>query len=313
MLGSGLILLAAGCATTASLKHYQPARTGTAPRRLVLLDVSGPEDGRLPAQLALERELRRAGIYELAKERDLQPAAPAPLRWPDGGWDMPTVLTAARRIGAEGILAAQLRFVDPPGAAPLTAAKRGSEFEPAAQMQYTVWDVSSGQITISDTVTSELYQGQHDSGTPGPSGDSAVLGKLAAACGADVAQALAPHEATVEVVLATQAWGAGASDLRRGNRAAAADDWAEALRHWSSAILADNGNAAAWYNLGLAHEALGQFEHAKSAYTRADSLQEDEQYRAALARVEEAEALFQLAVAQRLRSLARLAEATRTR
>jgi len=57
--------------------------------------------------------------------------------------------------------------------------------------------------------------------------------------------------------------------LKAGISAARADDWDEALRHWTEAVRQDPGSAAAHNNLAVAHEKHGAWEEARREYEEA--------------------------------------------
>lgn len=58
-----------------------------------------------------------------------------------------------------------------------------------------------------------------------------------------------------------------------GIRVAQRGLWKEALYRWERAIEIDPTYAAAWNNLGVAHEQQGQFDEARKAYERATELE----------------------------------------
>lgn len=51
--------------------------------------------------------------------------------------------------------------------------------------------------------------------------------------------------------------------------------WKEAIYRWERAIEIDPTYAAAWNNLGVAHEQQGQFDEARKAYEKAAELDPD--------------------------------------
>lgn len=306
--GLALILLLTGCAQTASLTHWHPAEFDTGMHRLVVLDVDGTGDFRQAAQSALERGLGESCIYELVRERDLEAVAPDRLRQQDGAPNVPAVLEAARRMGADGVLATNVRLIERNGADFGSVGVRVGDPIVAAELRYALWHAWSGQLVAEDRVFSEFLQGDFSAADTDRKDQANVFRRLAAESGAALVRVLAPHPEPIRVVLRTKAWGAGAHDLAEGNAAAREGAWSAALRCWGSAVLANPESSAAWYNLGLAHEALGQFESACRAYERAFELDEQELYNAALARAEEGAAQSQLVEAQRARHLAWVAQ-----
>src|SRR5690349_21262558 len=54
--------------------------------------------------------------------------------------------------------------------------------------------------------------------------------------------------------------------------------WKEAVVHWKKAISIDPAYAAAWNDLGIAYEQLGQFAEAREAYEKAVTLDPGSSY-----------------------------------
>ncbi len=77
--------------------------------------------------------------------------------------------------------------------------------------------------------------------------------------------------------------------VRRGVVLATRGDWEDAVRYWSDAIDKEPTAAAAYYNLGVAHESLGDLENlkaAKSLYEKATSFGDNPLYTDGVARVD---------------------------
>jgi len=77
--------------------------------------------------------------------------------------------------------------------------------------------------------------------------------------------------------------------VRRGVVLATRGDWEDAIRYWNDAIDKEPTAAAAYYNLGIAHESLGDLENleaAKSLYEKATSFGDNPLYPDGVARVE---------------------------
>ena len=69
-----------------------------------------------------------------------------------------------------------------------------------------------------------------------------------------------------------------------GWAAAEAKNWKFAVELWSKQITQTPNDARAWYNRGIAHEGLGDFEKAVADYKKAAELDQDEVYIQALVR-----------------------------
>jgi hypothetical protein len=77
--------------------------------------------------------------------------------------------------------------------------------------------------------------------------------------------------------------------VRRGVVMAGRGDWDDAMKYWHSAIEKEPGNSAAYYNLGIAHETLGDLENLRMArrlYEKAATLGNNALYTDAVARVD---------------------------
>ena len=306
-----LILALSGCAPTASFTRWKPARVDTPVRRLVLLDITGPESVRGDAQRVLATGLARSGAFDLASEQDLRPVAPERLRFENGSVNMPAVLEATRRLGAEAILVSRLRIIETNGASVGSVTMRLGDPEVLAAIQYRLINARTGLVIEQDTVRSAPYEGELTRSATGPTSRANIFGRLAKESASMVAGSLAPHEVQVEVALANPIWGTGAATVRAGNAAAKQGNWREAMKQWNDATREDPEDDAAWYSLGLAHEALGEFRQASGAYQRAGELKQDKLYQSAIARVNVASHDSEVATAQRLRPPRQFAAAPR--
>ena len=77
--------------------------------------------------------------------------------------------------------------------------------------------------------------------------------------------------------------------VRRGVVMARRGDWENAVRYWNDAVYKEPANAAAYYNLGLAHESIGDLENlgvARDFYEKAASLADNPLYVDGVTRVD---------------------------
>jgi hypothetical protein len=77
--------------------------------------------------------------------------------------------------------------------------------------------------------------------------------------------------------------------VRRGVVMAKRGDWEDAVKYWNDAINKEPTDAAAYYNLGVAHESLGDLESlsaARDLYEKAASLGDNPLYADSVARVD---------------------------
>jgi TPR repeat protein len=77
--------------------------------------------------------------------------------------------------------------------------------------------------------------------------------------------------------------------VRRGVVMARRGDWEEAARYWNDAVNREPADAASYYNLGVAHESIGDAENlsvARDFYEKAASLGDNPLYAEGVARID---------------------------
>ncbi|MCO6455345.1 MAG: hypothetical protein J5I93_08590, partial [Pirellulaceae bacterium] len=114
-----------------------------------------------------------------------------------------------------------------------------------------------------------------------------------------LAERLIPHDQATAVKLAAPAYGAGASRLREGNRAAERGEWAEAVGHWQAVVAENPDSHAALYNLALGYEALRDYRQAEQFASAALEKSDSERYREARERIQLAARQLPVVLAQR--------------
>jgi hypothetical protein len=291
---------AAGCARTASFVHCKPAQANIERvRRLAVLDVEGTRHMGPAATQALLDQLREGQIFELVGQAELERYAAAPILHQDGSHNLDVALDAANRLGIDAVLVSRLRFQESNGVSYGSVTFRIGDPEVAAVIRYELWDASSGTLLDRNQIASEVYDGELSQSAHGPSSEAKVLERLARQCAASAARELVPHESTVEVSLASAVWGPAAGEIREGNGFAQDGDWAQARRHWQTALERDPSNTAALYNLGLACEANREYERAVGYYEAALAQEDREVVRKSLERAQVAAAETHAFVAQR--------------
>lgn len=299
LLARTVLLLSAahslGCAQHATFRQQRPALVNAPIRRLAVVELASQRAEGDRALAALWAELQQSGRFDLVRHEQLQRAVSAPLLTANGSLDHDAAIHAGRRLGVDGLLITQVRFLETDGTVYGTKSLRIGDPEVVAAVRYELIDVRTGQVLDRNVAKSEPFKGDLNPHTPGPSAESEVLSRLASEGGVQVAYVLIPHEQEIKVQLAHSSLGPGSSDVRKGMGAAQAGNWAEARQHWLAAVEADPKNDAAAYNLALAHEALGEFALARRALEAAIAARPSSRYREAVQRVDRAEAELRLA------------------
>ncbi len=278
--------LVLGCAQHATFVQHRPARVTVPIRRLAMLELEAPRSEGQNATAALWQHLEQSGRFELVSTNELQLAAPSPLVDPDGAANRQVAVEAGRRLQVDALLIAGVRFLETDGTIYGSKSLRIGDPEVVAALQYELVDVRSGQTLDRDTVKSETYQGELERRTE----ESRILSRLARSSGGLAARVLVPFEEEVDVSLAHAAFGPGATDVRKGMELAKDGKWVEARQTWSRVVQSHPDNAAAAYNLAIAHEALGEFTLARQALGQALDKDDKQLYREAFARVVRADA-----------------------
>ena len=304
LLVSAFVLLT-GCASqTASIRQLQPAQVNSLPRRLAILDVLGQEQQAPVAQSTLVKRLSEAGFYTLIDEDELQLASRAPLRHDNRDLNVPMALAAARQLGIDALLLTELELTKPNSTQYGSISFRVGDPQVIAKLQYELINARTGAMLDQNVITSDTYQGELRSHGTGNSSQEMVFAGLTRQATNRLAQRLAPHTTEIQVLLAGKSLGRGMNQIHRGNKAAQVGNWDKAADQWTAALEDDSTNHAAWYNLGLAFEAMHQYARARQAFEHALRIHDRSLYRKGLERSEQAAIQYHLAIAQGLRDQA---------
>ena len=292
-----------GCATqTALLRQLEPTQSASLPRRLAVLDVAGDEDRAPLVQSTLMKRLGELGFYTLIDESELQSVSREPLRNSSRKLNMPGTLSAARQLGVDALLITSLKLTETGKTLYGSISLPIGDRQITARVQYELINARSGATLEQGSVASDMYQGKLQSDGTGNSNPAMVFAGMTSQATNRLAQRLAPHTSEVEVRLAEKILSPGSEEVHRGNQAARRGNWDRALDEWTAALERDPRNDAAWYNLGLAFDAMQQYARAKQAYERALRIQDRSLYRQGLERSERAAGQYHLAMAQRINS-----------
>lgn len=268
-----------GCAPRAKLQVWRPAEQDIAGvEKLAILDLAGQDQSGRIARSALVAQFAENRHYTLVDPAVL--AQHRPITLADGSPDEGAALEAARNAGVDAILTGQVVsynvFDDEQHDSHISFGgsgggnkKSGASFsafgvgidnnntltrEASVSLAVKLIDVQSGQV-LAARQAAHSYNGKVVNGDGNLPTRERILTELLQDCSKDVVHLIAPHYTPTEVVLARQYYGAGLSDLRRGNSLASKGDWQGATAAWEKARAANPKNHAAIYNLAVAAEA----------------------------------------------------------
>jgi tetratricopeptide (TPR) repeat protein len=225
------------------MQVFRPAAHDlTGVERIAVLDFDAPLGG--------GQETREAVVSRLAENRSYTLVEPAVLeaahsiRSPDGRIERTAAIAAARQIGVDAILEAEVAWYP--------AIKAGTGLRSALKTELTL--VSTGEAIATANVSSDAAE----AGETYPDAAARWADEVAA----DLVAQLAPHYIPVEVTLARQWWGEGKANVAAGNALARQGDWKGAEEKWEAAKNANPANHAALHNLALAAEARQNYREA---------------------------------------------------
>ena len=292
------VAVASGCATTATMTKLQPASADVSSvRRLAVLYCTGPEDSGPLTHNTIVSTLAENGYYSLVDPAELERFSAAPLYDLDGKADTIVAIEAARQIRLDAILIPRIRYRREGGLDLGGSIVQIGDPTVTAAVDYQLIDVRTGRTLAKDRTTAS-YKGELTEDRTGPTSRQKVLARLMQEAAAKAAHKITPHQTQLDVYLAGATFGKGSGALRQGNKLALQGDWPRAMEHWQSALVENPDNDAALYNLGVACEAMNDFDGANRMYAAAAERSDNEMYREALARVERSGREYQVALTQ---------------
>jgi tetratricopeptide (TPR) repeat protein len=288
-------IAAAGCTST---KVRLPAKPSPAPQghqRVALMGIRGSNDMAQAVHEDLVVAINAAPNYQLVEVPSAallsRNAAPTPL---------PVKLQQGRMLRANLLLEGTIKsHMDNNGMSGSI-----SFGDPTLVVTFTakLFDVETGQIAFNDSVT----QSMKDDFDSDPTSFDSVEGvsvRLAKKCAEIMTERITGNAKPIELELASARFGKGASHLRRGIEAAQESNWPLAQGYFQRALDEDPDSHEALYNLGVTHEALGQYANAVRHYKSAAERKDSGTYRAAARRAQRAEQEIILAMAKAQRTL----------
>lgn len=155
------------------------------------------------------------------------------------------------------------------------------EREATVSLAFRLVDVNTGQIRASRHV-SKSFKKSAVSGEGELPPKEEVLNNLLQQCVDDFVKMLSPHYVEVKTQFAS-----GDAEVKEGIRFAKNGLWEDAQRIWEEAVRKNPENHAAWYNLGLAYEAQGNYLEAEKMYQKAVRIKSEKLYLKALKRIKQ--------------------------
>ncbi len=115
-----------------------------------------------------------------------------------------------------------------------------------------------------------------------------LMTKLAQNAVAKAAASLQPHPVKVEHGFETGGWLFGDAEVKQGIEYIKANRPEDAIAQWQAVVAHDPMNSAAWYDLGLAHEIMNEFDKAEKAYRAAEKIAPKPRYVEAIGHIKAA-------------------------
>ncbi len=158
-------------------------------------------------------------------------------------------------------------------------------------LSYRVVKTETGEILMAKQVlggTPEEGRGMRRAFRKDERERSDLMAKLAQNAVAKLAASLQPHPVKVERAFENGGWLFGDSDVEQGLDYLKANRPEDAIAQWAGVVARDPMNSAAWYDLGIAHEIMNEFDKAEQAYRAAEKITPKPRYLEAVGHVKAA-------------------------
>ena len=311
-------------AQTAVMTVWQPAASDVSGiRRLAVLQFRGEGTSGDVARSALVSMFWNTGFYTLVNPSSASGGARPGATVPAAPADVAEAVAVGRRLGADAVLIGDvLRYrasdrltgeeqVDardePAGGGPgrghggRGAGRRRNEAldrDVSVAMAFVMINVRTGKIRVDDR-TSYHVGGELLGGQSSLPAKDVVLSQLMERTARDVVSMLTPRQIEYPVELPSPSFGAGWSDLRRGNDYAVQGQWNQAESAWTAALTADPQNHTAMFCLAMAASARSDYPRAVSLLTDAVRLHPSQRYQEALARLQRHQQDYDIVMSQK--------------
>jgi hypothetical protein len=285
----------AGCSHDVMLPVWRPAEvTSPGMNTVAVLPFVGPPQAGEAATASLAGRLWENKFYALVDGSEAQNSLPGrTVAHVSGSGDLGPVVATGQRLGAQGAIVgevvawdcndtvvedAQFGF----GGASVDGASAASfgfsyneilRREATVAVSFRLIDVRSGEVKAVRTV-SQSFSGAVRNGRGALPPPEEILQQLLAQCTEQMVAMIAPHVVTTKIELADSGWMGGHAHNEDGCEAAEKGDWLSAARHFQAAVSENDGNHAAWYNLGMAHAAVFNYPVALAALDKALELRD---------------------------------------
>lgn len=309
---SVILALVCGCASTAHLTVWEPAKVDvTGMQRIAVFDFDGP-GGQILAE-KLNDELKDAKFYEVVDRSEWQPQAQE-LR--DQGVPRKRVpYELARKLELDGLIVGKVaRYeVNDDDSSSVLYENDGGEDGPGFRLTTVgtvkregevdvvirLYEVKTGRLRAEESAR-RTVKDKAGEGESLPSADRALV-ELTDEAVQELVWKLTPHRKKVEVELASASWfHRNAALIRKANRHAAKEEWEQAERAWSKVLAADPDNQAVKYNLALALEAQHKYDQSEKLMTELLTSHPQASYQQTLMRMREAKNKHREAQQQKL-------------
>lgn len=314
-----LPLLAAsnGCAPLASVTYCQPAAVDVRGLRQVAVAEFTGAGGDLAAAAAHHR-LAENRFYHV-----VDPAQISPLRQASVTQiDEECLLGQARASGVDAVLMGEVRAyrcddemladAENSAGAGLSAAELSRDWltldfkhrgrirrNAEVAIAFRLVDARTGEVRASRECSRTYNKLVRPDDESGP-GRVDVLNELVDGCVQDFVDQLAPHENQCLMSLARGEWlRPGCLEVRKGNKAAIAGDWAAARQHWEVALELNPDCDSALYNLAIDAANHQQYSDAEDFAMQALRIEHCELYTDGLARIRSHRSDFESSIEQR--------------
>ncbi len=292
-----------GCANQASFTALRPAEMNVeGVNSLIVVDFRGLQPHAEMAQAATVAQLYQAQFFRVVDRAEWERVLPPSPYAQAAGAQVDRAVDAGRRMGVDAVLVADVKPEVNWGADLGNSAFRLGDPRSTVTIDAQLVDVRTGRVRsnyrVARTIERKIdHEGKYT--------EENILAGLAERCGSLVAGKLVPHEQTIDVKLSRIYSGNGANEIRKGIGAAQEGRWDKARELWQAAVAKDPKNDAALYNLGVAHEALGQFDRARQCYAQAAGINEKSKYAEAIGRVDKSSQDYHVAMAQKQQKMNR--------
>lgn len=283
-----------GCASApVTIPVLRPAELDMAGvQRIAVCEFQGPAPYAELARTELSTALAQGGRCDVPPAHIVREMLPSSVPYRGQAVDVRVVIEQARHAGFDAVLVGEVICEG-------NAKEQVTIGNPwiSTRVETQLIDARTGFVR-GETKSNHKWRGELSRHENADNNERKVTEKLVRQCTTEAAAKLATTTVRVNVVLAAPGDGDDAAAIDAGCTAFEEGKWALAAQHFDRARNANPTSHAALYNLGLACEAQFNYAAARHWHSEALRLHEDEDYRAALARVDGSWRDYDLAMRQ---------------